>query len=71
LSFLGFYPEPVTTALRQRTVPLIWWRYSVAAGTAGVAAAFCGRLAATFFTAFFAVFTGAFLATAFLAAGGC
>jgi hypothetical protein len=28
-------------------------------------------LAATFFTAFFAVFTGAFLATAFLAAGGC
>src|SRR5450756_1920642 len=67
----GFYPEPVTTALRQRTVPLIWWRYSVAAGTAGVVVAFCGRLAATFFTAFLAAFTGAFLATAFLAAGGC
>ena len=46
-------------------------RYAVATGTAGVAAAFCGRLAATFFAAFRAAFTGAFFAAAFLAAGGC
>ena len=46
-------------------------RYAVATGTAGVAAAFCGRLAATFFAAFRAAFTGAFSAAAFLAAGGC
>src|ERR1035441_1136023 len=43
-----------------------------AAGTAGgVAAAFCGRLAAPFFAAFREAFTGAFFAAAFLAAGGC
>jgi hypothetical protein len=51
LSFLAFYPEPVTTVLRQRTVTPTWQRYAVATGTAGVAAAFCGRLAATFFAA--------------------
>ena len=50
---------------------MIWQRYAVATGTAGVAAAFCGRLAATFFAAFRAAFTGAFFATAFLAAGVC
>src|ERR1017187_6811053 len=58
LPYLAFYPEPVTTALRQRSRS----NYSVAAGTAGVAAAFRGRLAATFFAAFHEAFTGAFLA---------
>src|ERR1035441_2012728 len=47
-----------------------------AAGTAGgVAAAFCGRLAAPFFAAFREAFTGAFFVAvfleAFLAAGAC
>ena len=49
---------------------MIWQRYSVAAGTAGVAAAFCGRFGATFFVALREAFTGAFF-TAFLAAGAC
>src|ERR1039457_834730 len=35
LSFLAFYPEPVTTALRQRTVTPTWQRYAVVAGAAG------------------------------------
>src|ERR1017187_5053508 len=34
-SFLAFYPEPVTTALRQRTVTPTWQRYAVVAGAAG------------------------------------
>src|ERR1019366_3269439 len=62
------------TALRQRSVPPTWQCYSVAAGTAGVAAAFCGRLVEPFFAAFREAFTGTFLPTAFLAAflaGAC
>jgi hypothetical protein len=35
LSFLAFYPEPVTTVLRQRTVTPTWQRYAVVAGAAG------------------------------------
>src|ERR1019366_437023 len=34
-SFLAFYPEPVTTVLRQRTVTPTWQRYAVVAGAAG------------------------------------
>src|ERR1035437_4021751 len=44
--------------------------YAAATGTAGVAAAFCARLAAPFFTVFREAFTGAFFAAVFLA-GGC
>src|ERR1019366_2884182 len=35
LSFLAFYPEPVTTVLRQRTVTPTWQRYAIVAGVAG------------------------------------
>src|ERR1019366_5128571 len=69
LPYLAFYPEPVTTALRQRSRR----GYSVATGDvagAGVAAAFCDRLAATFFTAFHEAFTGAFFTAACLATTG-
>jgi hypothetical protein len=71
-SFLAFYPEPVTAALRQRSVPPTSQRYSVAVATPGcitVAAAFFARFAAPFFAALREAFTGAFFAIVFLAAG--
>src|ERR1035437_9879458 len=64
----AFYPEPVTTAFHQRTESPTWQRYSVAAGTVG--AALFARFAAPFFAVFREAFAGAFLVTAFLAAGG-
>jgi hypothetical protein len=73
-SFLAFYPEPVTAALRQRSVPPTSQRYSVAVATPGcitVAAAFFARFAAPFFAALREAFTGAFFAIVFLAAGAC
>jgi hypothetical protein len=69
----AFYPEPVTSVLRERSVSPTSQCYAVATGDvagAGVAAAFCGRLAATFFAAFREAFTGAFF-TVFLGAGAC